>query len=105
MRGFGKIPRNFIWYFWGVAKYVGKCFANDNRGACESLSRWRLQLFVAPPLDPPDPRFQCCLDLCCALAKYFPLLTPSLLLGATLFSTLNSGGEGGGNRVGHPKRD
>ena len=61
----------------------GKYFANENRGACGTLSRSRLQLFVAPPLDPPDPRFQCCLDLCCALAKYIPLLTPSFLLGVT----------------------
>ena len=82
----------------------GKYFANENRGACGSSSRRCLQLFVAPPLDPPDPRFQCCLDLCCALAKYFPLLAPSFFMGVTLLSTLKSGGEGG-NRVEHQKRD
>ena len=90
-----KCPNMNHWVFPSVSPWVLECL---NPGVLQCLSPWVLEsrrLWILDSLNPWLRVWQL-VFLCWALAKYSPLLTPSLLLGVTLFSTLNSGGEGGG---------
>ena len=103
-------------------RFALSAFRNKGQTASPVFRKWRqrglwkLAATASPavsrtPLDPPRspissclpppswtplaPQFQCCLDLCWALAKYFPLLTPSFLLGVKFFQHWDWGARGG----------